>query len=61
VPYVCIAILPRALGVEAIRLSDSARFVVAAYKVDSMWISKLQAYEERYCFYGEKASIDVVT
>ena len=60
-PYVCVPVLSRALGVEAIRLGDSARFVVSAYKVDSVWIAKLQAYEERYCFDREETAIDVVT
>jgi hypothetical protein len=41
-------------------LGDSTRFVVAAYKVDSMRIAELQAYEERYGFDGEKATIDVI-
>jgi hypothetical protein len=46
VPYVRIAVLARAFGIEAIRLGDSARFVVAAYEVNSVWIAELQAYKE---------------
>lgn len=30
-PYVCVAIFPRAFGVEAVRLCDAARFVIASY------------------------------
>lgn len=43
VPYICIAVFSRALGVEAVRLGDATRFVVATNEVDSMWIAQLQA------------------
>jgi len=38
-PYICIAVFSRALGVEAVRLGYATRFVVATDEVDSVWIA----------------------
>jgi hypothetical protein len=35
--------------------------VVAADKVDPMWVTQLQAYEKRYCFDRKETTVDVVT
>lgn len=43
VPHIRIAVLSRALGVEAVRLGDTARLVVATNEVDSVWVAQLQA------------------
>lgn len=43
VPHIRIAVLSRALSVEAVRLGDTARLVVATNEVDSVWVAQLQA------------------
>lgn len=39
VPDIRIAVLSGALGVEAVRLGDTARLVVATNEVDSVWVA----------------------
>ena len=39
VPHIRIAVLSGALGVEAVRLSHTARLVVATNEVDSVWVA----------------------
>ena len=41
VPHVCVAIFAGALGIEPIRLSNTARLMVAADKVDAVWVAEL--------------------
>ena len=41
-----VAVFPRAFGVEAVRLGDTARLVVATNEVDSVWVAQLQADQE---------------
>lgn len=60
VPNTCVAIFPRALCVEAVRLGDTARLVITADEVDAVGVAELQAYEERYGFDGEETAIDVI-
>lgn len=60
VPDVGVAVLARALGVEAVGLRDAAGFVVAADQVDAVGVSKLEADEEGDGFDGEEAAVDVV-
>jgi len=47
VPYVGIPVLARAFCVEAIRLCDPTRLVVAADEVHSVRIAQLEADEQR--------------
>jgi hypothetical protein len=61
VPDVCIAIFAITFGVEPVGLCNTARFVVATDKMDTLGIAKLEADEERDGFDGEKAAINVVT
>lgn len=60
VPNSRVAIFARALGVEAIRLSDAARFVVTAYEVYTLRVSEFQADEEGDGLDAEEAAVDVV-
>lgn len=39
VPDIRVAVLSRALGVEAVRLGDAARLVIATDEVDSVWVA----------------------
>ena len=59
-PDICVSVFPRALGVEAVRLCDSARLMVAANQMDAIRVSQLQAYKQRNCLDAEKAAIDII-
>jgi hypothetical protein len=59
-PNVGIAIFPTAFCIEAVGLCDSTRFMIAADKMNTLRISKLQADEKRYCFDTEQTAIHVV-
>ena len=39
-PDICIAVLPRALGIEAVRLRNAPRLVVPPYQMHAMWVSE---------------------
>lgn len=60
VPNVCIAVLPRTLGVETVRLGNASRLVVATDKVDSVWIAQLQADQKRDCFDREETAVNII-
>lgn len=60
VPHVGVAVLARALGVEAVRLRHAARLVVAADQVHAVRVAQLEAYEERDGLNAEEAAVDVV-
>lgn len=59
-PYVGIAILAETFVVEAIHLSDLARFVIAAKNSDSLGIPDLESNEECDCFDWVITSINIV-
>ena len=61
VPYCRVAVLARALGVEAIGLGDAAGFVVSADEVHALRVAEFEADEERDGFDAEEAAVDVVT
>lgn len=60
VPHVRVAIFARALGVEAVRLGDTARLVVAADEVDAVGIAQLQADKEGDGLNGEEPAVDII-
>lgn len=60
VPHVGVAVLARALGVEAVRLRHAARFVVATDEVDAVRVAELEAHQERDCLDAEEAAVDIV-
>lgn len=60
VPDVGIAILSRALGIEAIGLSDAARLVVAADQMHSVGVSQFQTDKKGNSFDAEHAAVYVV-
>jgi hypothetical protein len=60
VPHVGVAVLARALGVEAVRLCDATRLVVAADEMDAVRVAQLQAYEERDGLNRKEAAVDIV-
>lgn len=60
VPDICVAVFSRTLGVEAVGLGYAARFVVSADEVNAMWVAKLEADEEGYCFDTEETAVYIV-
>ena len=60
-PYVGIAILSETFIVEAVHLSNLTRLVVTTEDGDALRISDLESNEQRDCFDGVIASIDVVS
>ena len=61
VPHGCIAVLSTALGVEAIRLCDTSRFMIASDQMDPVRITKFETDEKSDGLDAEKTTIDVVT
>lgn len=59
-PYGRVAVFTTALSVEAVRLGDSAGFVVAADEVDALRIAQFEADKEGDGFYAEEPAVDVV-
>ena len=59
-PDVGIPIFSRTLGIEAVRLCYTSRFVVASDQVDSVGVSELQADKERDRLDAEQAAVDIV-
>ena len=45
VPNVGVAILARALGIEAVRLSDTTGFMVASNQMNTIGVSQFQTHE----------------
>jgi hypothetical protein len=60
-PDICIAVLPEALVVETVDLSNLAGLVVAAKDCDAPRVSNLKRNEKSDRLDGEVASIDIVT
>jgi len=60
-PDVCVSVLAETLVVEAVDLSDLARFVVAAEDCDALRVSDLESDEESDCLNREIATVDIVT
>lgn len=60
VPHVGVAVLARALGVEAVGLRHAARLVVAADQVHAVRVPELEADEEGYGLDAEHAAVYVV-
>lgn len=60
VPHVCVAVLSGTLGVEAVRLGNASRLVIATDEVNSVWVAQLQADQERDCFDREKTAINII-
>ena len=50
-PYVGVAVLPQALVVESVHLSDLPRFVVASEDRNSIRESHLERDKQGHCFY----------
>jgi hypothetical protein len=61
VPDSWVAVFAAALRVEAVRLRDAARLVVAADQVNSLRIAKFEADKKRDSFDREETSIHVIT
>lgn len=61
VPNAGVAVLARALGVEAVALGDAAALVVAADQVDAVRVAQLEADKQRDGLDAEHAAVDVVT
>ena len=59
-PDVGVAVLPQALIVEAIDLSDLARLVVTSQDSDALWVSNFEGDQQSNGLHGEVASINVV-
>ena len=60
VPDIGIAIFPGTLGIEAIGLGNTARLVVPADQMHSVWVSQFQTDKERDGLDAEHAAVDVV-
>lgn len=60
VPHICVAIFARAFRVEAVRLGDTARLMVAADEVDAVRVAQLQADEEGDGLNGEESAVDII-
>jgi hypothetical protein len=60
VPDVRVAVLARALSVEAVGLRYAARFVVAADEVHAVRVAEFEADEEGDGLDAEEAAVDVV-
>lgn len=45
-PNICITVLAITFGIEAVRLGDTAGFMVAPYEVDAVRIAELEADEQ---------------
>ena len=61
VPHIGVPVLPRALGVESIRLRNSSRLVVSADQMHAVGVSKLQTSKKGNRFNAEHASVNIVT
>ena len=60
VPHVGVAVFAIAFGVEAVRLRDAARFVVAADEVHAGGVAEFEEDEEGDGLDAEEAAVDVV-
>lgn len=60
VPDIGISVLASALGVETVRLRDTARLMVTTDQMDTLRVTQLQAHEKGDGLHTEEATIDVV-
>lgn len=60
-PYIGIAILSKALIIEAVDLSDLAGFVVATENGDALGVSNFESNEKSDSLNGVVSSIDIIT
>jgi hypothetical protein len=60
-PYIRVAVLSKALVVEAIDLSDLAGFVVATEDCDALGVSNFESNEQSDCLNGIITPINVVS
>lgn len=61
VPDCCVAIFATAFGVEAIRLRNASRFVIASNEMYSKRVSELETDQQRDCFDAEQTAIHIIT
>jgi len=60
-PHVHAPVLPLALVVEPVDLSDLARLVISSNERESIWIADLESQQEEEGLDGVETSIDEVT
>ncbi len=60
-PDICVAVLPQALVVETIYLSDLSRFVVSSQNCDPVAVSDLERYEQCHSLNRVVSTVNVVT
>lgn len=61
VPHIGITVLPRTFRIKAVALRHAATLVVASYKMNPVWVPKLEADKKRDGFDREHAAVHVVT
>lgn len=59
-PDVRVAIFPRALGVKAVRLSNTTSLVISSNKMYAVGVSQFQTNKQRNGLNAEKSTVNVV-